>query len=199
MKRKGLDLDLEFDFSLSSPAPKIRHLDTELPTIAEDEEYEWSSSVTERMEAEDDLASGAPVENGERVIVVFRPVEEYLLRLHSPSSFSVSVDSELIAGFRSQFPWSNISSVDGVAKDVGGSSNLKCTAVVRWVLSQFPAPPGVEIIYSEVMETEDGGGEGEMEVEADNSHLNVVGSGVDQNELPSRGMGDREHVFGEQK
>ncbi|KAI4377560.1 hypothetical protein MLD38_015165 [Melastoma candidum] len=185
MKRKGIDLDLDLDlvpdhdFSLSSPAPKIRRLDAELPTIAEDEEFECSSPVMERMEAEDDLATEAPAENGERAIVVFRPVEEYLLRLRSPSSFSVSFDSELISGFKSQFPWSNGSSVDGAAKDDGDSSNVKCMAVVPWVPSQFPSAPGAEIIDSEDMETEGGGGgEVEMEVEVGNLHPNVVGDFV---------------------
>ncbi|KAI4379685.1 hypothetical protein MLD38_005950 [Melastoma candidum] len=191
LKRKDIDSfnDDFADFSLSSPASKIRRLDVELPTIVEVDETDRSLPVMSgRMEAGEELEMDAPSSvNDERAIVLFRPVNDHLLHYRSPSSFSVAVDSELISGFKSQFPWSNRSSggdffVDEVADDDRDSSNERCTTVVPWVPSQFPLAPRVEIIDSEVMETEDAGGEGAMEVEEDNPNPSEVVEGVDRNQ-----------------
>ncbi|KAI4376400.1 hypothetical protein MLD38_014168 [Melastoma candidum] len=190
LKRKDIDrVNDEFsDFSLSSPATKIRRLDVELSTIVEVDESDRSlPAMSGSMKAGEELEMDSPsAVNEERAIVLFRPVNVHLLRYRSPSTFSVAVDSELISGFKSEFPWSNRSSggnffVDEVADDDRDGSNESCTTVVPWVPSQFPLAPRVEIIDSEVMETEDAGGEGAMEVEEDNPNPSEVVEGVDQN------------------
>ena len=82
LKRKDIDLvnDDFSDFSLSSPATKIRRLDAELPPIIEEEE--------------------PFVENHEKAIVVFNPLPHHQLR--SPSTLSFSLNPDLISGFKSK-------------------------------------------------------------------------------------------------
>jgi len=90
LKRKDIDqVNDDFsDFSLSSPATKIRRLDAELPPIIEEEE--------------------PFVENHEKAIVLFNPFLHPNLHNHlrSPSTLSLSLNSDLISGFKSkhQFP-----------------------------------------------------------------------------------------------
>ncbi|ESW32222.1 hypothetical protein PHAVU_002G303500 [Phaseolus vulgaris] len=74
LKRKG---EVNDDFPLCSPATKIRRLDAELPPIVEEDEP---------------LPSPSPSPNDERALVLFKPVA------HSPSTFSFTVDSDLING-----------------------------------------------------------------------------------------------------
>ncbi|CAJ2676356.1 unnamed protein product [Trifolium pratense] len=71
------------DFSLSSPATKIRRLDAELPPIVE----------------EDDEHLDAP--NDERAIVLFKPI------LHSPSSYSLTLNSHLISEIKNNSEYRN--------------------------------------------------------------------------------------------
>ncbi|XP_058736035.1 uncharacterized protein LOC131608123 [Vicia villosa] len=74
------------DFSLSSPATKIRRLDAELTPIVEEEEEE-NEPLT--------------VSNDERAIVLFKP------SLHSSPSFSLTLNSDLISGIKNnQVSWS---------------------------------------------------------------------------------------------
>ncbi|KAG8373937.1 hypothetical protein BUALT_Bualt11G0077100 [Buddleja alternifolia] len=109
LKRKDLeDVNDDFsDFSLSSPARKIRRLDSELPPIIEDEEcdiplvFEQSVPQEQRFGVRIEELPDLP-ENEERAIVIFSPPNP---RLQSPSNFSVSVDPHLISGFRSKYKW----------------------------------------------------------------------------------------------
>ncbi|KAG5058707.1 hypothetical protein GLYMA_05G221800v4 [Glycine max] len=80
LKRKGGVDELNDDFPLASPATKIRRLDAELPPILEEDE---------------------PLPNEERALVLFKPL------VHSPSSFSLTLDSDLMKGIRNnQYLWS---------------------------------------------------------------------------------------------
>lgn len=82
MKRKDVEeVNDDFsDFSLSSPATKIRRLDAELAPIMEEEEREI---------------------NQERAIVLFNPHQQ--LHAQSPSSsFSVSLSPDIMSGMKNQ-------------------------------------------------------------------------------------------------
>lgn len=120
------------DFSLSSPARKIRRLvcnplsfaslqfrfgfssffvlcsypmskftmqDTQLPPIMEEEEVEFDSAQIQ-------MNCNGPVieelENQERAIVPFNPVNNPLF--HNPSNVSVSLSPDLISGFKGKYP-----------------------------------------------------------------------------------------------
>lgn len=115
MKRKEIDrVNDDFsDFSLSSPATKIRRLDLDLPPIMEEE-----------VVMEDDIQS--PPQNEERAIVLFKPPPPPPL-LHQPNLF---VDRSLISGLRNRFLH------DVAVADEDYKAN-KQQAVVPWNPSQF--------------------------------------------------------------
>ncbi|KAJ9130712.1 hypothetical protein P3X46_034159 [Hevea brasiliensis] len=166
MKRKELDdvSDDFSDFSLSSPARKIRRLDAELPPIMEEEEADIHPmvGVTSGVEGEaKDLSSGL---NQEKAIVVFKPVHTNPL-LHSSSNFSVSVDSNFFSGFKNQFPWMNRTANIELVEEEEGTN--ECMAVVPWVPSQFPIAQDKDISQAEspeLMEAEQVG-EATMDIE----------------------------------
>ncbi|KAL0788646.1 hypothetical protein Bca101_004892 [Brassica carinata] len=88
MKRKEIDrVNDDFsDFSLSSPASKIRRLDLDLPPIMEEEVVV--------MEEHDHIQSSP--QNEERAIVLFKPPPQHH---HQPHLF---VDRSLISGLKSK-------------------------------------------------------------------------------------------------
>ncbi|XP_061347580.1 uncharacterized protein LOC133293075 [Gastrolobium bilobum] len=141
LKRKGNVSDDFFDFSLSSPATKIRRLDAALPPIVEEEEP-------------------LPLPpNNERALVLFKPP------LTSPSSFSLTLSSDLISGIKNKFPWSK-----HCDSDCDQNENDHRLALVPWVpssSSQFPSidDDDSENFNAELMEADEmrGGGEGEAE------------------------------------
>lgn len=156
MKRKDLeDVYDEFsDFSLSSPARKMRRLDAELPPIIEEvEEPEvpiafeqpaihpsFGNNAVKRGLVIEELPS-VP-ENEERALVLFKPMNTS--PMHSPSNFSVKVDPQFMNGFRSQVFWDNrvnaFRLADNEATQQEDSSSAKqCLAVVPWVPSQHPS------------------------------------------------------------
>ncbi|KAJ8751520.1 hypothetical protein K2173_016750 [Erythroxylum novogranatense] len=142
MKRKDVeDVSEDFsDFSLSSPARKIRRLDVELPPIMEEDREaenrsinnDNSSSMTIEEEEEND-----DEENLERAIVVFRPVNTYFVHQSSPSNFSVTLDSDVISNFKDQFLRSGSSSEVRLEEEEEGDERKKSLAVVPW---RNPAP-----------------------------------------------------------
>ncbi|GLU10533.1 hypothetical protein SLE2022_273270 [Rubroshorea leprosula] len=134
-KRKDIDLvnDDFSDFSLSSPATKIRRLDAELPPIIEEEEFP-EAPVTEEL----------PAATTEKAVVLFKPVNNHVL--HSHSNISVSVDSEIISGFKKQFLQSASMS------EVNDMSTNKCRAVVPWVPSVVPYVAGEDVSPPEAPE-----------------------------------------------
>ncbi|KAL0885159.1 hypothetical protein Bca101_009141 [Brassica carinata] len=116
MKRKEIDrVNDDFsDFSLSSPATKIRRLDLDLPPIMEEEVV---------MEEEHDDLQSSP-QNEERAIVLFKPPPLH----HQPNLF---VDRSLISGLKNRF-YHDVA----VAADEDYKTN-KQQAVVPWNPSHF--------------------------------------------------------------
>ncbi|GAU11797.1 hypothetical protein TSUD_75480 [Trifolium subterraneum] len=103
------------DFSLSSPATKIRRLDAELPPIAE----------------EDGELLHAP--NDERALVLFKPI------VHSPSSFSLTLNSDLISEIKNnQLSWSK--QCDSSSDYYDDNNNNRHLAIVPWVPQPQASP-----------------------------------------------------------
>ncbi|KAL5767393.1 hypothetical protein ACOSQ2_014176 [Xanthoceras sorbifolium] len=184
MKRKELDLDEVsdelHDFSLSSPARKIRRLNAQLPPIMEEEkeqevlvEMSPSSPVYEGMVAE---PVSDPV-NEERAIVLYKPVNSPAL-LQSPSNVTVNLGSlNLVSGFKNEFLRVRQSShmklpEDDEYSDNKNATTKNCLAVIPWVpsQSQFPHTSGVDVSQTEApesMEAEDE--QVEMDIEDSNT------------------------------
>lgn len=100
------------DFSLSSPATKIRRLDPELPPIVEEE------------------GESLPVPNDERALVLFKP-----MNLHSPSDFSLTLSSDLISHIKNnQLSWSKQCDYSD-NQDQNDEDNRRL-AIVPWVPPQ---------------------------------------------------------------
>ncbi|KAJ7973700.1 DBH-like monooxygenase [Quillaja saponaria] len=171
MKRKGLDevSDDFSDFSLSSPARKIRRLDAELPPIMEEEEPEIPLVYHQPLPEEQVSGRvGGPVieelpsvpANQERAIILFKPVN--VAPLQSPSNFSVSVDSNIISGIKDQYFWSSHGRVKPAEKEASSEdANNDSWAVVPWVPSQFLPTPSTEVTQMEP----EGMGEALMDIE----------------------------------
>ncbi|XP_051148563.1 uncharacterized protein LOC127263527 [Andrographis paniculata] len=207
LKRKDLeDVSDDFsDFSLSSPARKIRRLDAEqLPPIIEEEECEIPIEIEEPLPDEQSYVSnyscGIRIEelpnepsNEERAIVLFKPMSANPL-VQSPSNFSVSPN--LILGFKNQMMLSSKSDGwkptggDEEENDSSGADN-GCRAVVPWVAPQHRPTPGAEELLpqqvdsSEMMDTQEVAGETAMDVEdspgLDQGNVNGgTGAGLEQ-------------------
>ncbi|KAK6941227.1 hypothetical protein RJ641_026604 [Dillenia turbinata] len=162
IKRKELqEINDDFsDFSLSSPARKIRRLDAELPPILEEEEAEKEIMFNPNHEFHfenqgSNGIGGAVVEpdntnnNQERAIVLFKPLFENPL-LHSPSDFRVSLSSDLISVFKNQVLWSRDSNLvrldDDDDEEAARENQVSLTpdnhlAVIPWVPSHSQLPP----------------------------------------------------------
>ncbi|PSR85216.1 NAC domain-containing protein [Actinidia chinensis var. chinensis] len=179
MKRKDFEeVNDDFsDFSLSSPARKIRRLDAELPPIIEEEEPKIQWVFKQQVIPEEHLPSNrgqvggyGPIieelltepENEERAIVLFKSMSTPLLK--SPSNFTVSIVSDIISGIKNQTLWSGQSNAMKPTEDEAArkGSNTRganeCLAVVPWVPSQVSSIPGTEVPQtelSELMESED--------------------------------------------
>ncbi|XP_011017743.1 PREDICTED: uncharacterized protein LOC105120987 [Populus euphratica] len=208
LKRKEVDevSDDFSDFSLSAPARKTRRLvlDAELPTIIEEEEGSMmpgefgeeegdSGLISNEQRKNQELqieelvmpeSSSATSDNEERAIVLFKPVNNLHLLHRSPNNFSVSLDSNIISGFRNQFLWSSQSGgVRSVEEEEAGARRDNSMAVVPWVPSQTQPAFLQEIIYSnnasvpqtELMDSEEMG-EAAMDIEEDNNDQNYSGS-----------------------
>ncbi|KAK6944673.1 hypothetical protein RJ641_025775 [Dillenia turbinata] len=165
IKRKELqEINDDFsDFSLSSPARKIRRLDAELPPIMEEEEAEkeimfhsnpefdfenqrageFGGAVIEELELPNNSNN-----NEERAIVLFKPLFDNPLLL-SPSDCRVSLSSDLISGFKNRNLWSrdsNPARLDDDEKEAARGNQMSVTtdnhlAVVPWVPSHSQFPP----------------------------------------------------------
>ncbi|KAB5514700.1 hypothetical protein DKX38_028606 [Salix brachista] len=216
LKRKEVDevSDDFSDFSLSAPSRKIRRLvlDAELPTIIEEEEGSTVPGDFGEEEGDGGLISneqrknpGVPIEevvmqessaatsdNEERAIVLFKPVSNLHLLHRSPNNFSVSLDPNIISGFKNQFLWLSQSggarSVEEEEEEAGARRD-DSMAVVPWVPSQAQPDFVQEIMYNnasvpqtELMDSEEMG-EAAMDIEEDNNDLNhnaSVGQGQAQ-------------------
>ncbi|KAF8118978.1 hypothetical protein N665_0001s0036 [Sinapis alba] len=117
MKRKEIDrVNDDFsDFSLSSPATKIRRLDLDLPPIMEEEVVDMPLVMEEEIQSSS--------ENEERAIVLFKPLPQH----HQPHLF---VDRSLISGLKNRF-------LHNVAEADEDYRTNKQQAVVPWNPSHF--------------------------------------------------------------
>ncbi|KAJ6958506.1 hypothetical protein NC653_040226 [Populus alba x Populus x berolinensis] len=209
LKRKEVDevSDDFSDFSLSAPARKTRRLvlDAELPTIIEEEEGSMMPGEFGEEEGDRGLisneqrknqgvqieelfmpeSSSATSDNEERAIVLFKPVNNLHLLHRSPNNFSVSLDSNIISGFRNQFLRSSqsggVRSVEEEEEEAGARRD-NSMAVVPWVPSQTQPAFLQEIMYSnasvpqtELMDSEEMG-EAAMDIEEDNNDQHYSGS-----------------------
>ncbi|EOA31489.1 hypothetical protein CARUB_v10014675mg [Capsella rubella] len=127
-KRKDIDrVNNDFsDFSLSSPANKIRRLDLDLPPIMEEDEIKSVSSVNE-----------------ERAIVLYKPLRYH----HQRCSGDFFVDSDFVSGLKHRILHDVVVADDLCDDDDDEKSKQK--AVVRWDSSSkfqsFEEPPAPEI------------------------------------------------------
>ncbi|KAJ4958558.1 hypothetical protein NE237_025669 [Protea cynaroides] len=185
MKMKRKDLEEVYDefseFSLSSPARKIRRLDAELPPIMEEEETpEISLGFDQPHSIDLGISSAQQVEavvtealpyarlNEERALVLYKPMNKPLVE--------ITVNSDLIPGWRNHVLWpgqtKEARKVEDEATDTRKNTFIKNDqlAVVPWVPSQLPLNTGTEtptVEVSEQMETE-GVDSTMMEIEDDN-------------------------------
>ncbi|KFK39916.1 hypothetical protein AALP_AA3G305700 [Arabis alpina] len=135
MKRKDFDrVNDDFsDFSLSSPARKIRRLDLDLPPIMEEEEiqsaprnsYLQDLDLPTILEEEEEIQS-APL-NEERAIVLFKPPQHH----YQPQVF---VDRNLVSGFKNRYLHN--AALDDDLYDDDEKTN-KNQALVCWNPTQF--------------------------------------------------------------
>ncbi|KAL0344937.1 UNVERIFIED_CONTAM: hypothetical protein Sradi_4325000 [Sesamum radiatum] len=188
LKRKELeDVNDDFsDFSLSSPARKIRRLDAELPPIIEEEECEIpiEHSLPQEQGFGSNSAGGLKIEelppepsNEERAIVLFKPTNASPL-LQSPSNFTVSVNPHLISGFKNQLLWSSQSNSWRLADDDKWRTIIWVQVTGVLLLfhgsSQFSSAPGAglppEIDSPEMMDAQ----------EVEESRMDIEDSNVDQ-------------------
>ncbi|KAK1367472.1 DBH-like monooxygenase [Heracleum sosnowskyi] len=172
-KRKAVDqVNHDFsDFSLSSPATKIRRLDyAELAPIMEEDEQQVEDETLMPTpppfaQQEETAVEIGEVENEERAIVVFNPNNTVIQS--SPSTFSLTPHIlSRLKGKGHRDLWSkhhhlfNISSAqqdeDTVSEENDDISN-QCLAVVPWVHTHVspPPPPVQQIDASETMMMED--------------------------------------------
>ncbi|XP_010533049.1 PREDICTED: uncharacterized protein LOC104808906 [Tarenaya hassleriana] len=132
MKRRDIDrVNDDFsDFSLSSPARKMRRLDVDFPPIMKKDEAEMATAKP--MAEESKLE---PV-NEERAIVVFKP-----LQAQQSYCRNLYVDTGLISGFKNKLSRAGYHGDAGLADDDydENQTSNKCRAVVPWSPSQFPA------------------------------------------------------------
>ncbi|XP_058068426.1 uncharacterized protein LOC131217506 [Magnolia sinica] len=206
MKRKDLeDVYDEFsEFSLSSPARKIRRLDADLPPIMEEEpaippvfgqpspDEHLNVSTGQLGAAMEEAAPSLPL-NEERALVLYKPVNMPFLQSSSSSNISLKVNTELIPGFKNhhQHFWLGHPNIitevedDEASMDENLASTNHCLAVVPWVPSQLHADHLEINGLSEPMDTEEAGAV-TMEVEEENPSTSV--GGQEEARVPA-GMG----------
>ncbi|MCL7042460.1 hypothetical protein MKW94_030165 [Papaver nudicaule] len=188
MKRKDLEeVSDEFsDFSLSSPARKIRRLDAELPPIIEEPiDYEQMMPEEEQRRVipvveEDGVIILPCSENEERAIVLYKPMNSP--SLNSLSSFEVTVNSDLIPSIKDRHGlWSghrgcllkNLEDEEERKRNETAGGKGECLAVVPWVASQFPSPVENDLATTglttnDPMEAEVDMENADMDIEMDN-------------------------------
>ncbi|KAJ6814371.1 uncharacterized protein M6B38_139770 [Iris pallida] len=180
MKRKDLDevYDEFSEFSLNSPARKIRRLDAELSPILEEEEPSFPATFGQKLPLAEQATCSSMAgmgsvmveddpslpSNEERALVLYKPMDNPLVL--SPSSFRVRPD--LMVGLKSadQVLWSGNPkpvTIEEVPMDYIANAHGNSLAVVPWVQTQASSEPR-GMIVEEPMEEEDQGG-ASMEVE----------------------------------
>ncbi|MQL85619.1 hypothetical protein Taro_018139 [Colocasia esculenta] len=187
-KTKRKDLDEVYDefaeFSLSSPARKIRRLDAELTPLMEKVEELAIPHVFGQPLPEEQLQSSSQEMavgslNEERAIVLYKPVHAPLVDFSPSSDVFLRVDPDVMAGFKNRGFWSGQSSKVEIREleeeaptHDGKPASRSCLAVVPWVPSRpavgaaFPAGAtgGASELAEEEMVAEDMG-DASMDVE----------------------------------
>lgn len=153
LKRKDLEeVNVDFsDFSLSSPARKIRRLDVGLPPIIEEEEVDYRM-YEQSMPQSGIVSSGlgdqvnplvveelpSVPENEEKAIVLFKPMNNPLV---FPQG-NFSVDPNFVSLFKHQALWANCRSKEEDESIENGNDIERndCKAVIPWVPSQMLNP-----------------------------------------------------------
>ncbi|XP_020243098.1 uncharacterized protein LOC109821294 [Asparagus officinalis] len=173
MKTKRKDLEEVYDefseFSLNSPARKIRRLDAELPPIMEEEDQTVPLPFENQMPQE---VAGAEIVdldleqiplNEERALVLYKPVDNHLVV--SPSS-TFSVNPDLIYGLKNQALRAVTAEEMPEDKQAVANNSL---AVIPWAPSHASSliisESGGGIQIEETMKAEEGTGGASMEVE----------------------------------
>ncbi|KAG1364532.1 hypothetical protein COCNU_11G013590 [Cocos nucifera] len=168
MKRKDLEevYDEFSEFSLSSPARKIRRLDAELPPIMEEEDPAVPVALEfEQQQLPRDLMSGGrgmpesastmtdavpvPALNEERALVLYKPVDTQLLFSPAQSNVSLRVSSDLIHGLKNQA----FRSGNQMRMEDKSAVSSNCLAMVPWVPNQgfvVTTGSGVTTVQSKV-------------------------------------------------
>lgn len=166
------------EFSLNSPARKIRRLDAELPPIMEEEDPTVPLPVEQQMPEE--LMSAMPefgagmidaelpiALNEEKALVLYKAVDNPFALSPGSSNVSFSVHSDLIHGLKNQAFWPanpNAVILEEISNDEKSvvANNL---AVVPWVP---PQQYDSRVMHTEEpMEAEEDDGGASMEVEED--------------------------------
>ncbi|CAA7408286.1 unnamed protein product [Spirodela intermedia] len=188
MKRKDLEevYDEFSEFSLSSPARKIRRLDTELPPIMEEEELPAGppTAFGRPLTKEDPLQdispqlaarssggyeSSAPL-NEERALVLYKPVRSRRpFDSRQPSNVFLKVDPDVIASLKNQSLWLGQPNSEK-ARETAPSNLL---ALVPWIPPPQPLEAatlasvggGEDGSVEEAMESEDVVGSTSMDIE----------------------------------
>ncbi|KAJ0523230.1 hypothetical protein HanRHA438_Chr10g0468851 [Helianthus annuus] len=173
MKRKdaGEVNDDFFDFTLSSPALKIRRLDAEFAPIIDQQDslnsVEFGQSMESSPIAIDELKSSVPV-NEERAIVLFNP-KDNTPSLQPRIPFSISTGSDFLSRFKNPVIWSNrVNTLKLLPDETQEHDDYRsgmpngCLAVVPWVPnSQHSAEFAVrdaetsDMMDSDAMDVED--------------------------------------------
>ncbi|XP_073010571.1 uncharacterized protein [Typha latifolia] len=189
-KRKDLEeMHDDFaDFSLSSPARKIRRLDAELPPIMEDEpsipsffeqhlprdEMDDVGSVSRVELVMNDALTSLPL-NDERALVLYKSADTPVPLSPDQSIVSLRVSADLIRGLKNQvFGQGNSRSLEDTSAE-----RKNCLAVVPWVPSQVMVPTNWSVsvpespVVEEPMEAEVEEG-ASMEIEEEREHTVTV-------------------------
>eukprot|EP00268_Persea_americana_P029584 TRINITY_DN28618_c0_g1_i1.p1 TRINITY_DN28618_c0_g1~~TRINITY_DN28618_c0_g1_i1.p1 ORF type:complete len:234 (+),score=63.24 TRINITY_DN28618_c0_g1_i1:241-942(+) len=141
MKRKDLEeVNDDFsEFSLSSPARKIRRLDAELPPIMEEEEP--AISITRDQQLVAPVEEPVPYTlNEERALVLYKPVNAQLLQSSSSSNLSFRVNTDLIPGLKNQVIRRGCANaMPELMRDEDNevAKTASCLAVVPWAPPQY--------------------------------------------------------------
>lgn len=195
MKRKEVEevYDDFAEFSLSSPARKIRRLDAELPRIMEEEPLMPLSCDQQVAVPMESAVPSTPAPNEERALVLYKPVNTPIMMQSSggSSNFTFKVHPDLISGLKNQVYWpGGVNSITEVKDEEersmnnGATSTNSCLAVVPWVPQQHQAAtPGTDnatvgVELAEPMAIEAEGDASTMEIEGRESGGMEMGMGA---------------------
>ncbi|KAL5974198.1 hypothetical protein ACLOJK_030861 [Asimina triloba] len=151
MKRKELEevYDEFSDFSLASPARKIRRLNADLPPIIEEEETAIPPVFGQPMLDEHlDVNAGQSaagmeevvpslLPNEERALVLYKPVYTPFFQSSDSANVSFAVNTDLVPGLKGH---PNIMTEEAyeASMDENVASSNRCLAVVPWVPTNQP-------------------------------------------------------------